>query len=68
VIAAAMTIAAPAIAPPLAPKDIRVVKATEIALADQPSVLANPGNVYIGAYPARDAAEHPACRASSSNH
>ena len=53
VIAAAMTIAAvPAIAPPLAPKDIRVVKATEVALTAQPSGLVNPADVYLGGPPA----------------
>ena len=57
VMAAALTVAAiPAIAPPLAPKDIRVVKATEVALTAQPSGLANPVNVYFDAPSAGDVA------------
>jgi hypothetical protein len=47
VMAAALTVAAiPAIAPPLAPNDIRVVKATEVALTAQPSGLVNPVNYF----------------------
>ena len=45
--AAALTVAAiPAIAPPLAPKDIRVVKAAEVALTAQPSGVVNPVNHF----------------------
>ena len=48
--AAALTVAAiPAIAPPLAPKDIRAVRATEVALTAQPSGRANPVNLYFDA-------------------
>jgi hypothetical protein len=47
VMAAVLTVAAiPAIAAPLAPKDIRVVKAAEVALTAQPSGVVNPVNHF----------------------
>ena len=69
VVAAAMTVTAiPAIAPPLAPNDIRAANATHVALAAQPAGLTNPANVYVDAYPVRAAAGTSGVPVWSSSH
>jgi hypothetical protein len=58
--AAAVAVAAvPALAPRLAPKDIRVVQSTQVALAAEPAAGPNLVSDYFGAYPAGGAAGSP---------
>ena len=58
--AAAVAVAAvPALAPRLAPKDIRVVQSTQVALAAEPDAGPNLVSDYFGAYPAGGAAGSP---------